>query len=237
MRIRLGEVVGWPYNSPDAPRAPGRQTLPSAGVEALPRDAMTTHRVISPSDYRRMPWKNGGGRTTEIAAHPPGAGFDAFVWRVSVADVTQSVPFSAFPGVDRTLVLLAGKGMHLAGEAPPSTCTRRSSPSSFRGDQAIMCTLVDGPVRDFNLMVRRGRARGAVVVLRAGEEALPPATTYVCYAAKGASEALVAGHPPIPLHEDHALLVTDDAGGKVPGLHVNPLAPGAIVLAAVIDVA
>jgi environmental stress-induced protein Ves len=198
---------------------------------------MITHLVISPSDYRRMPWKNGGGRTTEIAAHPPGAGFDAFDWRVSVADVTQSVPFSAFPGVDRTLVLLAGKGILLAGEGTPLDVHSAFEPVVFSGDQAIMCTLMDGPVRDFNLMVRRGRARGQVVVLRAGEEALPPATTYVCYAAKGASEALVAGHPPIPLHEDHALLVTDDAGGKVPGLHVNPLAPGAIVLAAVIDVA
>ena len=237
MRIRLGEVVGWPYNSPDAPRAPGRQTSPSADAGALPRDAMTTHRVISPSDYRRMPWKNGGGRTTEIAAHPPGAGFDTFVWRVSVADVTQSVPFSAFPGVDRTLVLLAGKGLRLAGEGSPVDVHTEFEPVDFSGDQAIMCTLVDGSVRDFNLMVRRGHVRGAVVVLRAGEEALPPATTYVCYAARGASEALVAGYPPIPLHEDHALLVTEDAGGRVPGLHVNPLAPGAIVLAAVIDVA
>jgi hypothetical protein len=48
---------------------------------------MTGQRVLSPADYRRMPWKNGAGRTTEIAVHPAGAALDAFDWRVSVADV------------------------------------------------------------------------------------------------------------------------------------------------------
>ena len=74
---------------------------------------MTNHRVLSPADYRRMPWKNGGGHTTEIAAEPPGAGTASFVWRVSVADIAQDGPFSAFPGIDRTLVLLSGRGMRL----------------------------------------------------------------------------------------------------------------------------
>ena len=30
-----------------------------------------------------MPWKNGGGETTEIAVSPPGAGLDDFDWRVA----------------------------------------------------------------------------------------------------------------------------------------------------------
>ena len=50
------------------------------------------------------PWKNGGGCTTEIAIAPPGASLDAFEWRISLATIAASGPFSAFPGVDRTLV-------------------------------------------------------------------------------------------------------------------------------------
>ncbi|HXZ10527.1 MAG TPA: HutD family protein, partial [Paraburkholderia sp.] len=59
------------------------------------------------------PWKNGGGVTREVAAYPQGAGLDTFVWRVSVADVSQPGPFSRFAGIDRTLVLLSGAGMLL----------------------------------------------------------------------------------------------------------------------------
>src|SRR6476619_3067787 len=71
-------------------------------------------RLLTPNDYRSMPWKNGAGRTTEIAVHPPGAALDAFAWRVSIADVERDGPFSRFPGIDRTIVLLGGSGMRLA---------------------------------------------------------------------------------------------------------------------------
>ncbi len=59
------------------------------------------------------PWKNGGGTTREIAVRPPGAGMDAFAWRVSVADIVADGPFSAFPGIDRQIALLDGAGVHL----------------------------------------------------------------------------------------------------------------------------
>ena len=32
-------------------------------------------QVLRQADYRRMPWKNGGGETTEVTVSPPGAGF------------------------------------------------------------------------------------------------------------------------------------------------------------------
>ncbi|TIV74879.1 MAG: HutD family protein, partial [Mesorhizobium sp.] len=31
-------------------------------------------RILRAADYRVMPWKNGGGTTTEIAVSPDGAG-------------------------------------------------------------------------------------------------------------------------------------------------------------------
>lgn len=193
---------------------------------------MTTHRVLSPADFRRMPWKNGGGTTTEIAAFPPGAGLESFAWRVSMADVDRDGPFSIFSGVDRTLVLLEGRGIRLTGDGEPVDLRATFEPIDFSGDLDLMCTLVAGPIRDFNLLVRRGKARGNVVVRREGGEAIAPAHTHVCYAAVGASECLVAGHPPLALPEAHALLVTVEDGAAVQGLVVNPVAAGSVALVA-----
>ena len=52
-----------------------------------------------------MPWKNGGGVTSELARSPQA---DEFDWRLSVAEVATDGPFSQFPGIDRLLVLLSG---------------------------------------------------------------------------------------------------------------------------------
>jgi len=195
---------------------------------------MTTHCVLSPTDYRRMPWKNGGGHTTEIAVHPAGSGFASFAWRVSVADVLQDGLFSPFAGVDRTLVLLAGAGMRLTGDGEPQELRTPFEPVGFSGDRSLTCNLLAGPVRDFNLMVRRGAARGDIVVRREGGDAIAPADIYVCYAAVGASECLVAGHPPISLAEAHTLLVSPEAGAMADSLSVNPLAAGSVALVAAI---
>lgn len=53
-------------------------------------------KLLLPETMRRMPWKNGGGITTEIAIAPPGATLDAFDWRISTARVEAAGPFSRF---------------------------------------------------------------------------------------------------------------------------------------------
>ncbi|TIN81446.1 MAG: HutD family protein, partial [Mesorhizobium sp.] len=70
-------------------------------------------RILRAAEYRSMPWKNGGGVTTEIAVSPSGAGLDDFDWRVSMARVELSGPFSQFAGIDRTLAVLEGEGIVL----------------------------------------------------------------------------------------------------------------------------
>ena len=54
-------------------------------------------RILTPRDYRVMPWKNGGGTTTEIYIHPEGAGWDDFEWRVGIADI-RNRPVLVIPG-------------------------------------------------------------------------------------------------------------------------------------------
>ncbi|MBA3776460.1 MAG: HutD family protein [Betaproteobacteria bacterium] len=198
---------------------------------------MAIHRVLTPADYRRTPWKNGGGRTTEIAVGPPDAGLADFAWRVSVADVEQDGAFSVFPGVARTLVLLAGDGMRLTGVGEPLEVHAPFEPVTFAGDAPVTCALTNGPVRDFNLMVRRDVHRGDVIIVRERAEALGFAGVYVCYAARGTCECLIANHPPIALAEEHSLLVECDQARAHAGMQVSPVSANAIAVVAVIGLA
>ena len=113
-------------------------------------------RVIPANEYRRERWRNGLGWTREIHAHAaPGSPGD-WAWRLSIAEIEQDAPFSAFPGIDRELVLLSGNGLRLRfadGEVrelhPPHDRLR------FAGERAVTAELLDGPTQDFNLMWRR----------------------------------------------------------------------------------
>jgi len=117
------------------------------------------------------PWKNGGGSTREIACWPPGAGMEAFGWRISVATIDQPGPFSAFAGVDRQIMLLDGDGVHLRGEGIDHVLDARWQPFAFSGDVALGCSLLGGTSTDFNVMARRGRWRAQVQVLDSAADA------------------------------------------------------------------
>ena len=105
-----------------------------------------------------MPWKNGGGSTTEIAIGPAGASLDAFDWRISMARVATDGPFSMFDGIDRTLTVIEGDGMELTiGDRPALVLGNESEPLSFPGDTPTTARLLAGVITDLNVMTRRGR--------------------------------------------------------------------------------
>ncbi|HEV7308909.1 HutD family protein [Ensifer sp.] len=120
-------------------------------------------KTLRASTYKRMPWKNGGGETVEIAVFPLTASLSDFDWRVSMATVASDGPFSSFPGIDRTLSILEGKGMRLMIEGrEPVVMTGASAPLPFPADATTSATLVDGPIVDLNVMTRRGRLAHSV---------------------------------------------------------------------------
>lgn len=114
-------------------------------------------RLLRAAGHPVMRWKNGGGFTTEVAVFPARAALDAFDWRISMADVASDGAFSRFPGIDRTLAILSGEGMRLDIENEPTLdLTRETAPAIFPADAATHATLIAGPIRDLNVMTRRG---------------------------------------------------------------------------------
>jgi len=130
---------------------------------------MTTLHRFSRADLVPTPWKNGGGTTREIACWPAGAGIDNFDWRVSIATIAASGPFSIFEGVDRTIVLLDGDGVHLQGAALNHRLDRAHQPFNFSGDVPLDCSLLGGASSDFNVMSRRARCHADVAVIESAQ--------------------------------------------------------------------
>ena len=121
--------------------------------------------ILPASGYRSMAWKNGQGITHEIAREP--ARGESFLWRLSIAEVAADGDFSLFPGCDRTITLIQGPGMELDfDEAPAKRIDRPFMPFDFAGDWHCRCRLIDGPIRDFNLIHDRDACRGTLDALR-----------------------------------------------------------------------
>jgi len=128
--------------------------------------------LLDPGRYRVMPWKNGGGTTAEVAVHAeaqPTAAPARFLWRISVATIDRDGPFSDFAGYRRTIMPIEGKGMVLDfGRHGCERLDRLFEPFDFPGEWSAACRLIDGPCRDFNVMVDRERCGVAARVVKVG---------------------------------------------------------------------
>ena len=126
-------------------------------------------QIIRKSSFKAAPWKNGGGITHE-AIRVPATG-DSFRWRVSVAHIEASGPFSDFAAYSRKMVLLRGAGLAL--KFPDGECKvlrRIGDLAEFDGAASTYCELLDGPCVDLNLMVSKS-VRVEARVERVGEAA------------------------------------------------------------------
>lgn len=107
------------------------------------------------------PWRNGGGETREIISWP--AGQRDFEWRASIATIAADGPFSLFAGIDRSITLLSGEGVHLHGkQGVDHPLNQIGAPYSFAGELPIAATLLGGVTTDFNIMTRRGSCAAQV---------------------------------------------------------------------------
>jgi environmental stress-induced protein Ves len=129
---------------------------------------MQSLQLLTPSHYRRVPWKNGLGSTLELATNAAEPG-GPWTWRLSLADVPTRASFSAFPGVDRHLAVLDGAGMTLERAAERIEVPREGRAFSFAGEDAIVGTPVGSGVRDANLMLDRTKWTGSLEIQRVHE--------------------------------------------------------------------
>ena len=130
-------------------------------------------RLIKAIDMTPMPWKNGGGTTSEVAISPANAsvaGLD-FDWRVSIATIGADGPFSQFEGYDRQLVVWKGEGLQINDEFKAS-----NKPFQLRGEDSTDAKLTEGPVKDIGVIFKRGEVKAELGVKSAPAESI---TTHI----------------------------------------------------------
>ena len=121
---------------------------------------MMAPRILFAADFVTTPWKNGGGITHEIARD----GADPWLWRISLAEVASDGPFSRFEGMARILTVIEGAGLDLATSGGVLQARARK-PLAFSGDLAVDSRMVDGPVRDLNVIYDARRVVASVQVV------------------------------------------------------------------------
>jgi hypothetical protein len=83
-------------------------------------------------------------------------------WRISIATIDRSAPFSEFAGVDRLLMPLSPAGVDLVVDGA-RVRGEAFDVLPFAGESAVEAVDVRGTGLDLNLMTRRGEAVGTLV--------------------------------------------------------------------------
>lgn len=159
---------------------------------------MTLGRIVLPGEWRWMPWRNGGGWTAEIHVEGDEAAPD---WRLSLAIIEQDGPFSAWPGVDRTLVWLDGSSLDLDIDGERRCLDRFGERTEFTGEDSVDAR-ADGRTTVLNLMVRRDSGWRQVAASD------PTGTTWIVHAIQPASVGIGDRQVDLPAH---ATLITPHA--------------------------
>ena len=100
-----------------------------------------------------MPWKNGGGITTEIARGGQCSNTGNWGWRISIAVVATDGPFSIFEGINRTISVIEGSGMDLYYQDGRQIALDLFEVVKFSGGITLEGRLRDGLIKNFNVMV------------------------------------------------------------------------------------
>ena len=111
--------------------------------------------IVRRAERPDEPWRNGAGRTRTLWTLPDSAA------RISVAELERDAPFSHLPGIDRTFCLL-GPGRVVLEVDGIVRSLRPGEWTRFEGEAEVRARLAEGPVRAFNIMTARGRARHRV---------------------------------------------------------------------------
>jgi uncharacterized protein len=192
-------------------------------------------KIIRKSSFRATPWKNGGGITHEVLRVP--AAGDAFRWRVSVAHIDSSGPFSDFAGYSRNMVLLRGSGLTLKFADGGNRELRRIGDSAqFDGALAAHCELFNGPCVDLNFMVSKAVQADACVMPLEGILTVPASPkTALIFSIEAPLWLDADAGEPLRLDPWDLAVVADGTArlGRIPAAQLS--APSAVFFATISD--
>lgn len=126
-------------------------------------------KKVKLSDCTEGLWKNGQGKTRQVAIYPHGATLEAndFLWRLSSATILKPNEFSSFEGRNRWLIVWKGSGLILNDRTlSPHT------PLHFLGEEKIQCSQLHQAeeVIDLGLIYDRNKIQADLKVLHHRED-------------------------------------------------------------------
>lgn len=184
-------------------------------------------RPVPANRFRQQPWRNGRGRTTELAAGPDP---DHWRWRISLARIDTDGTFSVLPGVHRQLAPLDGR-LELRFEDGEYMSAQRHQVLTFDGNRHVACHLPDGPGRDLNLMLHDEVEGELLLRPLVGTMHLPSRTGCWFILQLSGHAEIRSGRESRPLEAGHALWVHPrdgvqtllDGAGEIALVHLaNP---------------
>lgn len=151
--------------------------------------SMARLTTLPASGFRRTPWKNGGGVSTDIAdCYRPDAApaaWDGVIWRLGRTQIVTPGPFSDLTGYERLQVVIAGRGLVLVTPDREIDLREPLRPVRYDGGTPIMTRLEHGPVEVVNLIADRALCDITLVVLKPDEPAELPPGLHLLYAPDG----------------------------------------------------
>ena len=176
--------------------------------------------IIPPNEFITMPWKNGLGETIELVVKQADKKDtnQGFLWRLSIASVTEDGGFSDFNGYQRILTLLEGNGITLRYDCLSEDVLRNPlQKAQFSGNARTHATLHQGPIKDFNVIARRDACSAKVNnFTHANEQTLElDADKCFVYAHKASIAIQFDGMKSIELSAGHLLMVDNTKASKL----------------------
>ncbi|WP_426575493.1 HutD/Ves family protein (plasmid) [Xenorhabdus stockiae] len=136
-------------------------------------------------DYTELPreqWVGGIGEVRDIVCWPNA---DDFAWRACFTSIHKNGVLGHFPGIDRSIVLLKGKGLRLTSPGfLEHELVQKIAPFHFSGNTPGNAELLDGSVQCFNIMTRNSEWVSEISFVT-DERKLPTSHSGVLYVLKG----------------------------------------------------
>ncbi|MBX9908222.1 MAG: HutD family protein [Beijerinckiaceae bacterium] len=165
------------------------------------------------SGFRRTPWKNGGGVSTDIAdCYRPDAApgsWDGVVWRLGRTQIVTPGPFSDLTGYERLQVVIAGRGLVLVTPQGEIDLREPLVPVRYDGGTPIVTRLENGPVEVVNLIADRALCEIALAVVKPGELAELRPGLHLIYAPDGTAAGDTGGQA-VAIEAGDALRIETD---------------------------